>query len=57
LQEDILPSLKGEEVLSSMSFPADLWSVTAEDAKQFWEIDNVKGERAVLPAALILRKV
>lgn len=60
LEQDIAPLLDGEELASRIPFSQDLRSVTAEDARRFWDLEaglfDKQGRRDVLPAALILRK-
>lgn len=60
LVEDILPKLQGEPISSDISFSHDLYAVTLEDARHFWDLQpglfQDQGERYVLPAAYVLRK-
>jgi SAM-dependent methyltransferase len=60
LAEDVLPLLVGEELASGLSFSPDLYSVTPDHARHFWDLApglfDVQGRRIVLPAACIVRK-
>lgn len=60
LEQDILPNLVGQPVASGLPFATDLRSVTAADARQFWELEpglfDVQGRRPVLPVGHIVRK-
>jgi ubiquinone/menaquinone biosynthesis C-methylase UbiE len=60
LEQDIAPLLRGEELTSRLSFTTDLRALTAKHARRFWDLESGlfddQGRRAVLPAAVILRK-
>ncbi|MEI7554275.1 class I SAM-dependent methyltransferase [Candidatus Chlorohelix sp.] len=63
LEQDILPILLDscEEVKSRLTFPKDLYALSPNDSYQFWNLEkelfNNQGQRAVLPAAIILQKI
>ena len=60
LEEDIYPVFRGDEVPSRLPFSRDLRSLTADDAKQFWDLRpglwERQGRRPVLPVGVIIRK-
>jgi 2-polyprenyl-3-methyl-5-hydroxy-6-metoxy-1,4-benzoquinol methylase len=60
IEQDLLPGLSAEEQSSHLPFSRDLRSVTAHDARHFWDLEaglyHNQGQRSVLPAAYIGQK-
>ncbi|MEI8305818.1 MAG: class I SAM-dependent methyltransferase [Chloroflexales bacterium] len=61
IEQDLLPALHTQEEPSRLPFTTNMRAITPSDTKRFWDLAaglyHNQGQRAVLPAAFIGRKI